>query len=216
MGKSARLLGFELGRTAREMNELFKQHGYLEGEPGAYGLTDKGAQYAEEQYHSRGTGGYAHYNPSWETRTWNDATIAALQADMRSDLGGATARNTPTVGDFHGPSLDYEPFLDDRSDDDGAQFGWRELAIAGTVVGAILVAPHVKTFYDTKLKPATAKWRDMLAKREPVEAGTLDSAQKVEEQASPVAPESESTTAAPEPVRPQSGSSSSEDSPRPH
>jgi hypothetical protein len=211
MGKSARVLGFEFGRTAREMNELFKQHGYLEGEPGAYGLTDKGSQYAEEQYQSRGTGGYAHYNRSWETRTWNDATIAALQADMGSDLGGATTRDAPIVGVFQAPNLDYEPFLDDRSDGDGAQVGWRELAIAGTVVGAILVAPHVRTFYDTKLRPATAKWRDRLAKREPVEVGTLDSAKEVEEQVNPVT--SELGIEAQEPVSPQSGSSSSEESP---
>ncbi|MGI5187638.1 hypothetical protein ACQEVI_05770 [Promicromonospora sp. CA-289599] len=214
MGKSASVLGFEFGRTAREMNELFKQHGYLEGEPGAYRLTDKGSQYAEEQYHSRGTGGYAHYNRSWETRTWNDATIAALQTDMGSDLGGATARDAPIESVFQAPTLDYEPFLDDRSDGDGAQFGWRELAIAGTLVGAILVAPHVKAFYHTKMRPATAKWRDKLAKREPVELRTLDSAKKVEEQASPVAPEL--GIDAPEPGSPQSGSSSSEDSPGPH
>jgi hypothetical protein len=66
MRKSARVLGWEFGRTAREMNELLREHGYLYGNPGAYGLTEKGQQFADEQYHSRGTGGYAHYNRSWE------------------------------------------------------------------------------------------------------------------------------------------------------
>ena len=45
MGKSARVLGWEFGRNAREMNALLKQQGYLDGEPGAYGLTEKGKQY---------------------------------------------------------------------------------------------------------------------------------------------------------------------------
>jgi hypothetical protein len=38
MGKSARLLGYELGKSPREMNVLLKAHGYLYGEPGAYAL----------------------------------------------------------------------------------------------------------------------------------------------------------------------------------
>src|SRR3954447_9438327 len=88
MGKSARVLGWEFDRSAREMNELLKAHGYLYGNPGAYGLTEKGQQFADEQYHSRGTGGSAHYNRSWETRTWNDETAAALKADMEADAGG--------------------------------------------------------------------------------------------------------------------------------
>jgi hypothetical protein len=88
MGMSARVLGFEFGRTAREMNELLKDHGYLYGTPGAYGLTEKGQQYAEEEYHSRGTGGYAHYNRSWETRTWSDGTTVALKAEMEASREG--------------------------------------------------------------------------------------------------------------------------------
>lgn len=41
-----------------------------------------------EKYHSRGTGGYAQYDRSWETRTWNDETVAALKADMEANPGG--------------------------------------------------------------------------------------------------------------------------------
>ncbi|OEJ43096.1 hypothetical protein AR457_02245 [Streptomyces agglomeratus] len=149
------------------MNELLKDHGYLYGNPGAYGLTEKGQQYAEEQYHSRGTGGYAQYNRSWETRTWNDETAAALKADMEANPEGFGAGNSPTEED---DDLGYEPFLDGSGsgsgDDDDPQPSWKGLAIGGVIVGALLVAPHVKPFWNNKVKPAVKKLRDGLAKQE--------------------------------------------------
>lgn len=169
MGKSARVLGWEFGRTAREMNELLKLHGYLYGNPGAYGLTEKGQQYAEEKYHSRGTGGYAQYNPSWETRTWNDETAAALKADMAANPGGFDAGDTLTEEEETSP---YEPSSDCRSNGDGdvSQLSWKGLAIGGAVVGALLIAPHVKPFWDKKVKPAAKKLRAGLTKKETEES----------------------------------------------
>lgn len=72
MGKSARVIGWEFGKSAREMNALLKEHGYLDGQPGAYELTEKGSRYARERYEHRGVGGYAHYNRDWTTRSWNE------------------------------------------------------------------------------------------------------------------------------------------------
>ena len=174
MGKSARVLGWEFGRTAREMNELFNQYGYLEGDPGAYRITEKGQQYAEEQYHFRGTGGYAHYNPHWETRTWNAETAAALRADMESNPGGVVVEHALVEEDDNDDPFEYEPPLDyNASDNDGSQFGWKDMVIAGAIVGAILIAPRVKPFYDNKVNPAARKLRDKLMKWEPVQAETL-------------------------------------------
>ncbi|MER6346780.1 hypothetical protein ACWC10_36710 [Streptomyces sp. NPDC001595] len=173
MGKSARVLGQEFGRTAREMNELLKDHGYLYGSPGAYGLTEKGQRYGEETYHSRGTGGYAQYNPSWETRTWSDETAAALRADMEAGHGGVDAGISPAEeeGTAEGTSP-YEPFADPggSGDDDDSQPGWKVLAIGGVVVGALLVAPHVKPFWNDKVRPAAKRLRSGLTKQEPAES----------------------------------------------
>ncbi|MDH6228168.1 hypothetical protein [Streptomyces sp. MJP52] len=168
MGKSARVLGSEFGRTAREMNELLKEHGYLYGEPGAYGLTEKGQQYGEEQHHSRGTGGYAHYNRNWETRTWNDETAAALRADMAANPGGFGAPTSPTEEE---DSFDDESF-DGRSnnDDNDAGLSGAGLVIGGVVVGVLLLAPHVKPFWDNKVKPGAKKLRDKLSRGESGEA----------------------------------------------
>jgi hypothetical protein len=78
MRKSARILGQEFGLTSQEMNFVLKEEGYLDGEPGNYFITEKGEKYAEEQDYHRGTGGYAHYNRYWTTRTWDDGITDGL------------------------------------------------------------------------------------------------------------------------------------------
>jgi hypothetical protein len=177
MGKSARVLGWEFGRSARDQNALLKEHGYLDGEPGAYGLTEKGKKYAEEQYHDNGYGGYAYRG--WETRTWNDETAAALKADMEANPGGSVAEEAlPEDADVQ----EYEPLVDySGSDhDDEPQLGWKAYAIGGAVVSGILLAPHVKPFWNNKVKPAAKKVRNKFSKRESVEAETLGSAENPE------------------------------------
>lgn len=147
------------------MNELLKLHGYLYGNPGAYGLTEKGQQYAEEKYHSRGTGGYAQYNPSWETRTWSDETVAALKADMEANPGGFDAGDSPTEEEETSP---YEPLSDYSSSghDDVSRPSQKGLVIGGAVVAALLIAPHVKPFWNNKVKPAAKKLRAGLTKQD--------------------------------------------------
>lgn len=173
MGKSARVLGREFGKSAQEINVLLKEHGYLDGAPGAYGLTDKGERYAEEQYHSRGTGGYAHYNRHWETRTWSDETVAALKADMRSKPEGPEVEASPADLEL-GVFMDCNPVGYGSSEDDDPQHTWKELAIGGAIVGALLIAPHVKPFWTDRLKSAAKKARDKLTMRPAVQAEPLD------------------------------------------
>ncbi|WP_167523623.1 hypothetical protein [Streptomyces brevispora] len=66
---------------------------------------------------------------------------------------------------------EYEPIVDcsGSGGDDDHQLSWKKLAIGGAVVGAILIAPHVKPFWDNKVKPAAKKLRDRLVKQEAVE-----------------------------------------------
>jgi len=78
MRKSARVLGEDYGLTAQEMNFVLKEEGFLEGESGNYVITEKGEEYANEQDHHQGTGGYAHYNRYWTTRTWDDGITDEL------------------------------------------------------------------------------------------------------------------------------------------
>ena len=78
MRASAQILGRAVGLTAQELNYALKEAGFLAGEPGLYSLTEKGAAYAAEQHHHRGPGGYSWYNRDWETRTWDDSVLGAL------------------------------------------------------------------------------------------------------------------------------------------
>lgn len=72
MQVSASVLGQEYGLTGEEMNRLLLKQGILTGEPGSYDLTTKGLQYAVTKDFHRGTGGYAHYNRYWTTRTYDE------------------------------------------------------------------------------------------------------------------------------------------------
>lgn len=76
MGKSARILGEDYGLNAQETNQMLKDQGFLDGDPGAYFVTAKGAQFANETDFHRGPGGYARYNCDWTQRTWDDSIVS--------------------------------------------------------------------------------------------------------------------------------------------
>ncbi len=179
------------------MNQLLKEHGYLDGIPGAYGVTEKGQQFAEYHDHSRGTGGYTMYNPQWETRSWNDETAAALKADMEANPGEVSAeiarRRALIRGAQAGIALQHvddvpadEADEADEADISSTRFTnlsasttrvtrTDEIAkavlpiaiVVGVVVGAVYLAPHVKPFWKTKVKPAAKKLRNKLTKQGP-------------------------------------------------
>lgn len=160
MGKSARVLGWEFGRSARDMNTLLKDYGYLDGSPGAYRLTEKGERYGSDHSHENGYGGYA--ARSWETRTWNEGTSAALRADMESAPSGGS--DAPNPVDETGYTADYSaPLASSDNEDDDPGPDWTDVAVAGValavIVGASVAAPHVKQAWNDKLKPAAYKLR---------------------------------------------------------
>lgn len=171
MGKSARVLGSEFGRTARDMNALLKDYGYLCGEPGAYGLTEKGQQYGVEHYNDNGYGGYA--ARSWETRTWKDGLAEALRADMAAHPQGFAAADFTADKVTSDSEADGVTFVPDQYDD-GPRLSDRQAAAvlgAAVVVGAgVLVAPLVKPFWHNKVKPAAQKIRERFTKQDAPEA----------------------------------------------
>lgn len=152
MRKSARVLGLELGMSARDVNALLKDHGYLEGGPGAYGVTPKGWQFAHEHDHHRGTGGSPWYNRHWTERTWDEDVLDALAVDM------AQAAPSPEIeaDEEAGPDDDCPP-SDDRANDDtdiergrspniDSAWVWVGVGVAALVAAAV-AAPHVKKLW---------------------------------------------------------------------
>jgi hypothetical protein len=63
--------------------------------------------------------------------------------------------------------FEYETYEDD---DDGPQIDRAGLAITAGVVGAVVLAPHVKPFWNNTVKPAAKKLREKLTKQGPDEA----------------------------------------------
>lgn len=56
---SATDIGKVLGKTAREVNLLLKDKGFLDGAPGNYDLTDLGNKFGKVFQYNNGGGGYA-------------------------------------------------------------------------------------------------------------------------------------------------------------
>ncbi len=169
MEKSAALIGRAIGKTAREFNALLHEHGYLEGGPGDYFLTEKGKEYGAEKYHHRGNGGYSHYNRDWVTRTWDEGIVTALTADMAAD-------HPPIKGSAE-PVGEIEQNGEADQEDEVGRSVWKVAALIGgaaaALVGGAVVAtnPRVRRWAGENVTPRAQKvWRT-LTRRDP--AGTV-------------------------------------------
>ena len=188
MGKSARILGKEFGLNSQEMNQLLKDQEFLKGDPGAYVVTEKGAQFANETYFNRGTGGYSWFNRSWTTRTWDESIINVLDTSpercqaardavaeaRRLKWDAIKAERSEADAAFRASRHDLFPteksnFAIMESCD--SENGLRGIVVAGIVAGgaALLAgigyciykaAPHVKEWWTTKNAPFFSKGKD--------------------------------------------------------
>lgn len=173
MGKSARLVGMEIGKTAREMNALLQEHGYLEGSPGDYSLTEKGKKYGSEEHHHRGVGGYSHYNPNWTTRTWDEGIVAALAADMVADHPVINASTEPVGEREQGEEIVVAPWpvAYGTEESEAEPPTWVAVALlTGVVVVVVATNPRVHRWVGKNVTPRARKvWRT-LTERGPVGA----------------------------------------------
>ena len=85
---SASILAAGTGLGGEEINWLLHRAGMLDGQPGAWDLTEKAAAYASERLDS-----YYHY--SWPVITWDPAVLAELDL---SDAGKQWARQAVKDG----------------------------------------------------------------------------------------------------------------------
>lgn len=178
MVKSARILGKDYGLTAQEMNQLLKDQGFLDGNPGEYFVTEKGAPFAKEIDFHRGSGGYAQYNRYWTERTWDESikdvldtsaesrdTARAAVAEARrikwdkikTDRAEAEAAFRASRPDLFPVEMPTEP----HPPSDQSSNGW---ATAGKVAsdiglaalagyGIYKAAPHIKKWWCEKVVP---------------------------------------------------------------
>lgn len=164
MGKSATVLGKELGLTGQEMNQLLKREGFLEGEPGAYSLTPKGEEFAEQHDFHRGPGGYSWYNRDWTTTTWDESVLdnmnlstKNLQAAIDAAAEARRAAKEAREAAMESSDDEEENSLADNNDNDtlekAAIAAGVVLIVAGTAYVIKKAAPHVKRWWVVKAKP---------------------------------------------------------------
>jgi hypothetical protein len=179
MRKSARVLGQEYGLTAQEMNFVLKEEGYLDGEPGNYLVTEKGEKYAKEQYHHRGTGGYAHYNRSWNTRTWDDGIADELDITVerkkeireaislaKQNLNKLEDNNLADDYNSYGNGNEYVGVADDNDDMDALVAAVGMLLLAASAYGVNKAVPYIKRWWNDTAVPGLKKMKNKIAGKE--------------------------------------------------
>ena len=160
MRKSARGLGQKYGLTAAEVNFILKESGFLEGEPGNYTITERGAEYAEEQDHHRGVGGYSWYNKSWTTRTWNEEILDELditndrKMEIRQAITIAGAKTTMPEDCLPQEYGDCYYQLDtEEVDDEALVAAIGALLLMVSAYGVYKAAPRIKQWWRNKAVP---------------------------------------------------------------
>lgn len=174
---SARILGQEIGGlTAAETNMLLCEEGFLEGEPGAWGVTEKGAPYATETDYHRGTGGYDMYNRYWTERTWDGSIldeIGDVPLERRMELSEKVALHRKQARERNLEPVDVG-FTDESVDDttdEGYDYGDAGRILLGLAAAGFLTwaackaAPYVRTWWTDTAHPALADARQRLMSR---------------------------------------------------
>lgn len=154
---SARILGYGLGLNSQETNALLKDQGFLDGEPGAYSVTEKGQPYATEKFHSRGTGGSIQYNPSGTTTTWDESIKDELDVseDKKREIRQQVADRRRAL---RAPEPEAVEERDQAADD--SERGGTDPKVVIAAVGALTsafglykAAPNIKKFVTEKVAP---------------------------------------------------------------
>ena len=166
MGRSAKQLGVVFSRTAAAMNLLLRDHGFLEGEPGAWRPTELGKQFAQWQDRDNGYGGYAARQWSW--LSWSDGLVDALKASMEANPGGVVA---PAAAPAAVVRVASRPEVGAG----GQVFGrtWAAAAVLGVLA---VSAPAAGRAWNERVKPAASQVRARIAGRRSA-AGTANAAE---------------------------------------
>ena len=169
MGQTATALGQKMGRTAREMNKLLKDHGFLEGDPGAYRPTALGKPFAQAHDFDNGYGGSAHRQWGW--LSWTDGLNDALKASMEANPDGvltpAPAREAVAANIKPGAAAPHT-----GSGTGGHLLNKNQwLAMVVALAGLAASTPVAKRAWHEKVEPAASKVRARIAERKSAKSG---------------------------------------------
>lgn len=142
MGMTATQLGSTFGRGAKAMNVLLRDHGYLEGEPGHWLLTELGRPFANFHDFDNGYGGYA--ARSWGWLSWSDGLIDALKASIEANPDGIVSSVPTTFA---------KAATTDASRHAVGKYKWAVMAAIGVVAVAAPAAKNVRNRLRAKEPP---------------------------------------------------------------
>lgn len=161
MGMTATELAREFGRTAREMNKLLKDHGFMEGDPGEYRPTALGKQFAQAIDFDNGYGGSAHRQWGW--LSWTDGLVDALKASMEAHPHGVMAAAAPEAVVTN---IKLSPTALRSGSGAGGQFlhknGWVAVVV---LAGLGASTPVARRAWHERVKPTASKVRARIAER---------------------------------------------------
>jgi hypothetical protein len=172
MTKNATQLGAEFGLNAAEMNFVLREEGFLDGEPGAYRVTEKGEPFATEHDHHRGPGGNSSltYNRHWTTRRWHESVTDGLEIDVnrRQELREAITAAKVLLA-TEAVDVDVDKPTDGATGPSGLSDAQKALVIAVGVVlvtvsayGVYRLAPTIKRLWEEKAAPSLAAARERI------------------------------------------------------
>lgn len=162
MGKTATALGQEFGRTAREMNKLLREHGFMEGDPGAYRPTALGKAFAQAVDFDNGHGGFAHRQWGW--LSWTDGLIDALKASMEANPDGVVPPAAAPEAVF--TNIKLGPAALRTGSRAGGQFLNKNGLVAVVVLAGLGAStPVARRAWHERVKPAASKVRARIAER---------------------------------------------------
>ena len=157
MGMTATQLGSMFSRTGTAMNQLLRDHGFIEGGPGAWRATELGKQFIARAHDvDNGYGGLAHRQWGW--LSWTDGLVDALRASMEANPDGVVASAAA-------PAAVVPVASRPAGGADGHGFSrnqWAALAVLGVLAAS---APVAGRAWNERVRPAASQVRDRIAKR---------------------------------------------------
>jgi hypothetical protein len=177
---SARVLGQAFGLTAQELNYALKEAGFLSGKPGMYSVTEKGAKFVAEEDHSRGTGGYAHFNREWTTRTWDDSVAGELDLtdDRKREIRQAVSAARRAVRAASRSEAAVVDTSTNRAVDARGSASDALAKTVGTLLASVTVygiykaVPHVRRLWSERAAPGLKDLKDRVPSKPGAEEET--------------------------------------------
>lgn len=170
-------MGKRHGLTAVEMNVLLKGQGYLDGEPGAYGPSEKGKQYVHEDYVQTSTNG-GYHQTTWDPSIKKQLDLSEEQLQQAREAASARRAEQSAARAARAAETDSGRLDEGKTDDSSVDL--RSVVVGLVVVVAAIygikkAAPKLKSLWIDKVTPRLEERKNRNAGDANTDAETPDS-----------------------------------------